>query len=113
MVNDDTPAIRFINGVPMLSGTPWSGSSEKFANIQIPVKAIVILEQYPENVIRKLKPVEALPMLMPRCLLPYFDEKTMAIACQLIEKLLAKVDLYHLRCLPDKDAVELVYESVL
>lgn len=113
VVNDDTPAIRFMNDVPMLSGTPWSGSSDKFANIQLPLKAVVILEQYPENILRKLSPIEALPMLMPRCFLPYFDEKTMVITYDLIEKLIAKVDMYLLRCLPNKEAMELVYKCVI
>lgn len=113
VVNDDTPAIRFMNDIPMLSGTPWSGCSDKFANIQIPLKAIVILQQYPENMIRKLSKSEALPMLMSRCFLPYFDEKMMAISCGLIERLLDKVDIYHLRCLPDKEAVELVYKCIM
>lgn len=113
VVNDDTPAIRFMNDIPMLSGTPWSGCSDKFANIQIPLHSIVILQQYPENIIKRLSSAEALPMLMSRCFLPYFDEKMMVVACGLIEKLLNKVAVYHLKCLPDKKAVEIVYQCVM
>lgn len=113
VINDDTPAIRFIDGVPMLSGTPWSGSSDKFTNLLLPLNAIVVLEQYPENVIRKLTPIEAMPMLVPMCYLPFFDKESTVLAYDLIEKLLVNVNLYHLRCLPDQGAVELVYQCAV
>lgn len=112
VVNDDTPAMRFINDQAILSGTPWSGSSDKFANIQVPLTAIVILEQFHENTISKPNPREAVSMLIPRCFLPYFDAEATSAGFDLIEKLLSKVDVYRLKCLPDQEAVELVYQCV-
>jgi len=112
VVNDDTPVIRFREDIPMLCGTPWSGSSDKFTNIEVPVKAIVVLSQAPENRIRKLSVFEALPEVMPRCFLPYFDEKLMEKAYIVLEKLLTKVPVYSLECRPDKEAMELVYQCV-
>lgn len=112
VVNDDTPAIRFIDEEPMLCGTPWSGSSDKFANLEVPLKAIVVLNQAPQNNIRKLEIFEALPMVMPRCFLPYFDEELMKKAYDVLEKIINKVPIYHLNCTPDKEAMELVYECV-
>lgn len=108
VVNDDTPAVRFINGVPMLFGTPWSGSPGIYTNTQAPLKVIVALERSDENRMRKLEPLKALPILMTRTLLPYYDEKKMTVACELVERLLERVDVYRLECRPDKDAVELV-----
>ncbi len=113
VVNDDTPAIRFIDGVPMLFGTPWSGSLGKHTNTQAPLRAIVALERSAENSIRKLNSMEALRILMTRSLLPYFDEKLMAVACGQVERLLGGVDVYLLKCRPDKEAVELVYQCIM
>lgn len=112
VVNDDTPAIRFEEGIPMLCGTPWSGSSDKFLNIMIPLNTIVVLEQAPENTIKKLSPVEALPRIMPRVFLPYFDEGLMEKAYDLIGRLIQSVPVYLLKCRPDKEAMEMVYECV-
>ncbi|MDF2988028.1 MAG: hypothetical protein K0R50_3538 [Eubacterium sp.] len=112
VVNDDTPAIRFNNDIPLLCGTPWSGSSDKFANTEVPIKAIVALSQAPENSIRKLEIFEALPMIMPRCFLPYFDEELMKKAYIALEKLVKSVPVYHLMCRPDKEAMELVHKCV-
>jgi len=112
VVNDDTPAIRFKNEEPMLCGTPWSGSSDKFVNIEVPIKAIVVLNQAPQNSIRKLEIFEALQMVMPRCFLPYFDEELMKKAYEVLENIIYKIPIYHLKCRPDREAMELVYECV-
>ncbi len=112
VVNDDTPAIRFENEEPILCGTPWSGSSDKFVNLEVPIKAIVVLNQAPQNSIRKLTIVEALPMIMPRCFLPYFDRGLMEKAYIVLEKIVNKIPVYHLECRPDKEAMELVYQCV-
>lgn len=112
VVNDDTPAIRFFDEVPALCGTPWSGSSDKFANIKVPLKAIVVLEQAPENSIRRLNQIEALPLVMPRAFLPYFDRELMEKTYDILDKIILQVPVYLLRCTPAKQAMELVYECV-
>ncbi len=112
VVNDDTPAIRFFDGVPTLCGTPWSGSSDKFANIQVPIGAIVVLKQASANSIVKLSPLEALPLLMPRVFLPYFDAELMEKAYSVLDIILTQVPIYLLACTPEKKAMELVYECV-
>jgi hypothetical protein len=40
-------------------------------------------------------------------------KESTVLAYDLIEKLLVNVDLYHLRCLPDQGAVELVYQCAV
>lgn len=112
VVNDDTPAIRFKDEEPILCGTPWSGSSDKFVNLEVPIKAIVVLSQAPRNSIRRLRIFEALQMVMPRFFLPYFDEKLMDKAYIVLEKILTRIPIYYLQCRPDKEAMELVYECV-
>ncbi len=111
-INDDTPAIRFEGDKPILCGTPWSGSSDKFENVEVPLKAIVVLSQAPENRIRKLNIFEALPMVMPRCFLPYFDEELMKKAYTIVEKIINTTPVYHLECKPDKEAMELVHQCI-
>ncbi|PYG89480.1 hypothetical protein LY28_00699 [Ruminiclostridium sufflavum DSM 19573] len=112
VVNDDTPAVRFIGEEPVLCGTPWSGSSDKFINTEVPVRAIVVLSQASDNSILRLNAFEALPLVMPRCFLPYFDEKLMRKAYDVLENIIKKIPIYHLKCRPDKEAMELVYQCV-
>jgi hypothetical protein len=42
----------FDDGRVIVYGTPWSGKTPCYRNLQMPVGAYVRLEQYPENVIR-------------------------------------------------------------
>lgn len=112
ILNDDRPAVRMINEQPFLYGTPWSGSSAKFLNKSVPLKAIVLLEQSPEDRIEKLSGYEPARQLLPRCFLPYYDMEYMKLALDTIEKIIASVPVYALKCKPDKDAVELVRKCV-
>lgn len=111
-VNDDRPLIRFLDGVPMLCGTPWSGSTDIYMDIKVPLSGIVMLERASVNSIIRLDTCNALQMLMPRCFLPYFDENLMNTAIKVVEKLVCTVPVYLLRCRPDYEAVELVHRCV-
>jgi hypothetical protein len=108
IINEDRPAIRYIDNKPMLCGTPWSGTSNNFANRIVPLNYIVLLEQAPFNRIERLEGFQAMQMVMPRCFLPYFDQDLMNEAFVTLERLLKDVPVYLLKCLPDYDAVELV-----
>lgn len=112
IVNGDRPALRIVDDEVFLYGTPWSGSSNDFLNIKVPLNAIVILEQSEENEIRKLSINEAVLYLLPRCMFPYQDSELMKNATNTIEFIIFKTPVYLLKCRPDRQAVELVYQCV-
>lgn len=112
VINDDTPVVRFVNDIPYVCGTPWSGSSDKFKNTEVPLKAIVVLKQASINKIRRLSPIEALPLVMPRLFLPYFDNNLMERASGLLDRLLSRVPIYHLECRPDQEAMEMSLKCI-
>lgn len=112
VLNDDTPAVRLVDGNPVVYGTPWAGSSNIHCNDSAPVAAIVILQQAPHNSIRLLSLQEAIVGLLPRTLLPYFYEDLMNIAMNVFEKIVSSVPVYLLQCRPDQEAVEMVYQCV-
>jgi hypothetical protein len=108
IINDDSPAIRMFEEDVFVYGTPWSGSSSKFTNDKLPLKAIVLLEQSQQNEMLKLDVLQSVSKLMPRILLPYQDERLMKIAIDNVSQLIARVPIYLLRCRPDVEAMELV-----
>lgn len=112
VINDDTPAIRNIDGQLHLFGTPWSGSSNKFLNESAPLSAIVILEQSPQNTIKKLSLNASLPLIMPRLFLPFFDGRMMEKAYTLLSKMLLSIPIYLLKCRPDEESVSLAYKAI-
>lgn len=112
ILNDDSPALRIKGERVYIYGTPWSGSTDRFTNSSAPLAAFIILEQGSENSIRRLSPREAVTRIIPRCFLPYVDNSLMEKAMVNIETMIKLTPAYLLRCLPDKDAVELVYGCI-
>ena len=65
LINDDNPVVRIHDdGSILVYGSPWSGKTPCYRNVSYPLGAIVLLEQAPQNVIRRLKPLEAYAALM-------------------------------------------------
>lgn len=112
IINGDRPAVRIKNSTVEVYGTPWSGQISEFRNDKADLSAIIMLEQADENKLEQLNKKNAVSMLMPRCFLPYQDAAMMDIAIKNLEALLALVPVYHLKCRPDKGAVEMVYQCV-
>lgn len=108
IINDDKPAIRLINGSLYVYGTPFSGKSDKSANIKVPLKAICFLEQAKENSIRKMSAVEALMQIFNQTLRPV-DAKRMEKLIFLVDKLLKHIPVYKMGCNISLDAVETAY----
>ncbi|MCX8128934.1 MAG: hypothetical protein N3I35_02405 [Clostridia bacterium] len=112
ILNDDRPAVRIVDTQTNIYGTPWSGSTPCFSNSNSPLSAIILLEQSDENVIKHLSVEAALPLIMPRCFLPYHDSLLMEMALENLEKIIGTSPVYLLKCRPDKESVELVYRCI-
>ena len=63
MVNDDKPFLRFDGDTVYACGSPWKGKHGLGENIQVPLRAICILERGTKDRIRPITAEEALPML--------------------------------------------------
>ena len=112
ILNDDTPALRFVGDKPYIFGSPWSGSTDINCNDAVPLSAVILLEQAPENQIISLNTEQALPLFLPRFFLPYFDQHMLEQALTICSDILSSVPIYLLRCRPDFEAVELVKQCL-
>lgn len=108
IINDDKPAIRFMDGNFYVFGTPFSGKSDNNTNIKVPLKAICFLEQAKENTIRKMSAVEALMQIFNQTIRPADAEK-MEQLIFLVDKLLKNIPVYKMGCNISLDAVETSY----
>jgi len=112
LMNDDNPVVRMVDGQPVIFGTPWSGKTPCYRNIQAPVGAIVRIQQRKWNEIRRMGPVESLAQLLPAASSMKWDKRIYLGICDTLSELIAKVGIYELGCLPDADAAKLCYETV-
>ncbi|MBQ9559918.1 MAG: hypothetical protein IJV08_08030 [Bacteroidaceae bacterium] len=112
LMNDDNPVVRIVDGQPVIFGTPWSGKTHCYRNIQAPVGAIVRLYQRPKNEIRRMGAVEALAQLLPATSSMKWDERIYLGICDTLTAIIGKVGIYELGCLPDAEAAWLCYRTV-
>jgi hypothetical protein len=113
LLNDDSPIVRVLDGVPTAFGSPWSGKTPCYHNRRFPIAAIVRLSQAPHNKITRLGRLQALGALLPSCP-PQFarDEGLMDGLVAVISGVIGSVPMFHLECLPDEAAARLVFNTV-
>ena len=63
-LNDDKPALRLVDDVWMVYGTPWSGKHDLSLPVGVPLGGIAFLRRGQENTIKKLPPEIAIPKFM-------------------------------------------------
>ena len=112
IINGDRAALRKIGGRWTAFGLPFAGSSDIFRNESAPIRAIVMLEQAPENRIRPLNPAQALRKIYPEVTLHRWDPDFVDKGLDLLLDLLGAVPVYHLACLPDEGAVRLLHKTM-
>lgn len=94
-----------LRDAPMAHGVPFSGTSGICENVSLPLRAIVVLSQAPENRIRRLPPSEAVAALCPNLFVDQAVPEEWSLALNLLLDLTAAVPIYALACTPDERAV--------
>lgn len=113
LLNDDNPAIHIEeDGSVNVYGTPWSGKRPCYKNRKVLLKALVRLEQATTNRFTWKKGVEALITLLPSCSSMRWNTLFYNEMCNLLEDVIAKVNIACFECLPNKDAALLCYEEI-
>lgn len=124
LLNDDSPFLRLVDGVPIVYGSPWSGKSPVFSPRHFPLKAVVRLSQASHNAIRRLSVVESFGALQPSLPPALMQDDGIRTAdsgsgmnaadllIEMISQTLTAVPVYHLQCLPDDDAARLCFATL-
>lgn len=116
LVNDDNPVVRLNSEggriCATIYGSPWSGKTPCYKNLEMPLGAVVQLSQAPYNRIRRLGGLQAYAVLVPSISGKRWDPK-IADGLHRTENALAmNVPAYHLECLPDSAAAELCCSTI-
>lgn len=105
ILNGDKAGVT-LRGQPMAHGVPFSGTSGICRNVSSPLRAIVVLSQSPENIIRPLTPSQAVVALCPNVFVDSHVPEEWQMALGLLLDLVAAVPIYALACTPDERAVQ-------
>lgn len=105
LLNDDSPIIRVEDGVVWVYGSPWSGKTPCYKAQRHQLKGCVRLSQAPHNKIRKLSILQAYGAIHPSCPPEFaYDNALYDHVSRFISELLRRTPLYHMECLPDREA---------
>lgn len=113
IINDDKPALRYLDGRWYAYGTPWCGKDGINVNTRAPLAGICFLEQGQENRMTLLDPHEVLPLILQQTLRRF---KSLDRANRLLENLqnlLSHIPVYQLVNRPEPEAARLSYETML
>ena len=108
MVNDDKPFLRIVEDGVRVCGSPWNGKHKLGTNIDVPLRAICVLERGQENKIRRISAGDALFMLLQQSSRPQ-NSALMPKYMDLLDQLANKTAFYQLNCTIDSAAAELSY----
>ena len=119
MVNDDKPLLYIpknttgecTNNPIKVYGTPYAGKDGLQTNVSVPVAGIIILHQAQENVIERLDWKKAYPTLLHQTYRRR-DAAGMIQTLELVQQL-SGLPIYSLGCTISKEAVMLVYDTVM
>ncbi len=112
LMNDDNPAIRIIDGIPIIYGTPWSGKMPCYRQIQAPLGAITRIDRALENSIERLDVVESFASLLPSCSSMQWDNDIYNGICDTISSIISTIPLYTLHCLPNEEAAQICHKTI-
>ena len=111
MVNDDKPFLRAEKDRIFVSGSPWNGKHGLGNNVEVPLKAICILERGEQNEIQKISAKEAVLMLLQQSNRPR-QPGLMPKYMELLESIAGKTSFYRLKCNMDPEAAEISYRTM-
>lgn len=112
LMNDDNPIIRIMDGRPVVFGSPWSGKTPCYRNIEAPIGGIVRIKQHSENIIRRLSPIEAFTVLLPACSNMKWDARIYNGICDSITKVIQTCKIWELQCLPNDEAAIICHDTI-
>ena len=113
LVNDDNPVVRVLpDGTVRVYGSPWSGKTPCYRNVDLPAGGFVQLAQAPYNDIRRLKGIAAYAALVPSISGMRWDRKLADGIHETENTLASTVPVWHLDCLPDGAAARLCMMNV-
>lgn len=106
MLSDDRIIIRKIDGKFKAFGTPWAGDAGIAENKNFPLYGIFFIHHAEKNMIREIKPREAMEKLMPVTSIPWFDRDVMPQILNFCEELVSNIPAYQFYFKPDTEVAD-------
>lgn len=111
LLNDDNPVLKVSGDTVTACGSPWSGKTPCYRDMEVPVGGIVRLYQAGKNRFIPKNDVEAFSCLLPGCSVIRHDSRLLDALCDTLSAVASGVGTGILECRPDMEAAILCRES--
>jgi len=113
LVNDDNPIVRtWPDGRVIAYGSPWSGKTPCYRNVEYPVGAFVRIRQCPDNKIERMNLPEAYSAIYSSCS-GFKQLRSMSDGLhESMAAVVTTIPCYVLDCRPDEEAARLCASTV-
>ncbi len=113
LINDDNPVVCIgDDNQVVVYGSPWSGKTPCYRNVNYPIGAIVLLSQAPYNKIQRMGGIHAYASLMESISGKRWDSRIADGLHQTQNSLVMSVPMWHLECLPDEEAAQTCFSTI-
>lgn len=112
IINGDVGFVQRTEREYIAWGTPWHGSSPYCLNASVPVKALVVLKQAPENRLRELTGFEKVAEIAGSVFYPTWLEDGMELCTDTLNHLLTDLPVYRLDNRADRESVEILAKEL-
>ncbi len=112
LMNDDNPVVRIVDGKPRIFGSPWSGKTPCYRNVEAPLGAITRIDRATTNSIEQVTPVMAFASILPACSTMKWDKDIFNNICNTITHIIETTAIYTLHCRPDEEAAQICNKTI-
>ncbi|MBO5867652.1 MAG: hypothetical protein J6Q54_01930 [Oscillospiraceae bacterium] len=111
-INDDKPALRYIDGTWYAYGTPWCGKDGINLNRKAPLAGICFLKQSKQIVMSRLSAKDAMIRIIHQSARKMPEPELMTGMLMLVDTLVRDIPVYELENTPTQEAARLCYETL-
>lgn len=110
--NGDRNLLRFDGKRELACGLPYAGTSGICSAYELPIRAIVFLSQAKTNELTRLPQRTAMRSLLSQFPVPKWSASAVSQAMDAAARIASHIPIYHLSCLPDQTAVEMLRKTL-
>lgn len=113
VVNGDKVAVSLSDGAVFAHGVPFSGTSGICNDRSLPLAALVLLSQAPEDTVLRVRGLHAFRNVMSNVYLDLADPTEGGLAAVALTDILEKTPVYSFACTKEKTAVDTLFAHLV
>ena len=111
VVNGDKPILRWFGNQLYACGTPWCGKEGLGQDMKAPLRALCFIERSETNSITRIDKKSMIGKLFYQMIKPE-DEETLDLFLPMVEKMIAEIDCFLLRCNMQPEAAQVAWNGI-